>query len=213
MVTAHEYGAHATVPLKTGALQTERPVWMTEWSSAVPAFEPRWDCSGCFGMPDGMSLAGDVLRALRDGGVNAYLGWWAAADQPAALIQLKDGGYTVAKRLYALAMVSRFVQPGASRVAADAGDPEVDAVGFLNPDGSRVLVLLNRGRLPKEQRFAVAGGEMADAGRKSWVTDERHSFERVEEVRGEVPGAGASMTLALPARSLTTVVWRTPRSR
>jgi len=50
---------------------------------------------------------------------------------------------------YALAHVSRFVLPGARRVASPDTQGQVDNVAFVNPDGSRVLVVSNSGDTPQ----------------------------------------------------------------
>jgi glucosylceramidase len=194
LVTAHEYGAHAVHPLAT------RPVWMTEWSSGLARFEPRWDCNGCFAGPDGMFLAQDVIQAFRDGNINAYVFWWAAADAPAALIHLTKDGYTVGKRFYALAMVSRFVWPGAVRVDAHTTDVDLQVVAFRNPSGEKILSVLNTSRLPKNAAFSVDPGT-AKAVVRTFLTDDVHAMEET----GSAQWMGGVLNVALPRRSMTTI--------
>ena len=50
--------------------------------------------------------------------------------------------------------VSRFVRPGARRFLVSRFDDAVECAGFVNPDGGRVLVALNRGDRPV--RFELA---------------------------------------------------------
>ncbi len=204
VVTGHEYGAHAETPLATGL-----PVWMTEWSSATPAFEARWDCGGCFGGPDGMSLARDVLRAFRDGGVSAYLYWWAAGDQPTVLMRTGSSAgpeLTIAKRFYALAMVSRFVQVGASVVPIALGDQnEVEGAAFRNPKGGGLLALVNVSRMPKRVELRLTGLAAGTTGAANFVTDEARSMQAVGMVR---VGADGQMAIVLPPRSMTSLVFQ-----
>lgn len=46
---------------------------------------------------------------------------------------------------YALAHASKFVVPGARRIGSTGTDTLIDNVAFRNPDGSRILLLLNSG--------------------------------------------------------------------
>jgi glucuronoarabinoxylan endo-1,4-beta-xylanase len=196
LITAHQYGAHATSPLPTTL-----PVWMTEWSTGVQTFNSQWDCNGCVGGPDGMFLAQDIVQAFSQGQIDAYLYWWAAGSAPAALVQARPEGTTIAKRYYALAMISRFVEPGAVRVAAQSSDPDLDVVAFRNRDGGKVLVVLNRAHNSKQAVFSVDRQSTAAAIR-TFLTDTARSMEETSAARL----AGGVMTVPLPRRSLTTLV-------
>lgn len=50
---------------------------------------------------------------------------------------------------YALGHLSKFVIPGAKRVEVNTYSGELEAVAFINPNGSKVLVLLNRSSTSK----------------------------------------------------------------
>ena len=57
---------------------------------------------------------------------------------------------------YTFGHASRFVMPGAVRIASL--EPEgLDGVAFVNPDGSRVLIVLNEGAEPVQ--FDIAEGD------------------------------------------------------
>jgi glucosylceramidase len=59
---------------------------------------------------------------------------------------------------YALAHASRFVRPGASRIASSVESAELDNVAFLNPDdGSIALVVVNSAVEPRRFTVAAAG--------------------------------------------------------
>lgn len=45
---------------------------------------------------------------------------------------------------YYIGHFSRFIRPGARRILVSKYSPDIEATAFRNPDGSRVLVLLNR---------------------------------------------------------------------
>lgn len=57
---------------------------------------------------------------------------------------------------YALAHASKFVRPGARRVGSNSGAGGLEDVAFLNPDGSKVLIVVNTA--PLERSFAVRAG-------------------------------------------------------
>ena len=58
---------------------------------------------------------------------------------------------------YALAHASRFVRPGARRIASSSGVDGLESVAFRNPDdGSKALIVVNTG--PTERSFAVRAG-------------------------------------------------------
>jgi glucosylceramidase len=54
---------------------------------------------------------------------------------------------------YALAHLSRFVLPGARRVASPDTQGQIDNVAFVNPDGGRVLVVSNSGETAQVLTF------------------------------------------------------------
>ena len=59
-------------------------------------------------------------------------------------IDPKTGAITRNVEYYVLGHASRFVLPGAYRVAAAMSGDQVDATAFINPDGSRVAILYRR---------------------------------------------------------------------
>lgn len=62
-------------------------------------------------------------------------------------IDSRTGAIERNQEYYAFAHASRFVRPGARRVAS--AEPEgLQAVAFVNPDGERVLIVLNEGAAP-----------------------------------------------------------------
>ncbi len=99
------------------------------------------------------------------------------------------------KRLWVMGNFSRFVRPGATRVAARA-EGELKASAYLTPDGSAVaVVIINRGEA-RLARPALAGGGGRVTG--AWTTSEEHDLApRAADADGRVE---------LPARSVTTVM-------
>lgn len=198
IISSHEYGGHAT-----SAQPTTKPVWMTEWSSTNGTFEPRWDCSGCSGGPDGMYLAGDIIQAFVSGNVNEYNYWWGTSTGAAALILTtpSTSTYTVAGRFYALAAISRFVRPGAYRVTSTNSNTNLAVVGFLNTDGSKVVALLNNATTAVTANYTVDSGT-SGSNVKTYLTDTNDAVNETDTAAL----AGTNLSMTLPARSLTTVV-------
>lgn len=60
-------------------------------------------------------------------------------------IDSKTGTYRREVDYYALGQASKFVKPGAHRVASSGGDSTLVHVAFRNPDGVKVLLVLNSG--------------------------------------------------------------------
>jgi glucosylceramidase len=73
-------------------------------------------------------------------------------------IDSRSGAVTRNPEYYALGHASRFVRPGAWRVASDSRDGGIETVAWVNPDGTRVLLAFNAGA--DAAHFAVQ-----DAGR------------------------------------------------
>jgi glucosylceramidase len=69
-------------------------------------------------------------------------------------INSKTGGYARNVEYYALAHASKFVRPGAHRIASESSDSTLSSVAFRNADdGSKVLIVVNLAA--RAQTFAV----------------------------------------------------------
>jgi glucosylceramidase len=195
VISSHEYGSHATSPQPT-----TKPVWMTEWSSSNGTFEPRWDCGGCSGGPDGMYLANDIIQAFNAGKVNAYVYWWGTSSGAAALILTTPPTYTVAGRFYAIASFSRFVRPGAFMVSSSNSNSNLNVVAFRNTDGSKVFGVINTAATSINTGFTVDAAT-ANSAAKTFLTNSANSLTETDTASV----TGQSLNLTLPARSLTMV--------
>ncbi|WP_431929129.1 glycoside hydrolase family 30 beta sandwich domain-containing protein [Nonomuraea jabiensis] len=91
-----------------------------------------------------------------------------------------------------LAAFSRFVKPGAVRIEAVATVPSLRVCAFRNPNGSRVVEVLNTGLAP----VTWAGvSETAEVH----LTDTNASLDVLTVLDG---------TVTFPSRALTTIVLR-----
>ncbi len=71
-------------------------------------------------------------------------------------IDSRSGAVTRNVEYYALAHASRFVRPGARRIASTSGIAGLESVAFRNPDGSTALIVVNTNA--QECRFTVRWG-------------------------------------------------------
>src|SRR3954467_10338840 len=76
-------------------------------------------------------------------------------------VDSKTGSYKREVDYYALGQASKFVKPGAHRIGSSGGDSTLAHVAFQNPDGGKVLLVLNAAQ--GAQVFAVrAAGSSFD---------------------------------------------------
>jgi glucosylceramidase len=98
--------------------------------------------------------AHDILGNL-NAGINASLDWNLLLDEKggpnhvgnfcAAPIMCAPGEDSYEKRLtyYYIGHFSRFIKRGAKRMLVSRFTSKVEACGFVNPDGEKIMILLN----------------------------------------------------------------------
>lgn len=100
--------------------------------------------------------AHDILGNL-NAGINASLDWNLILDEKGGpnhvgnfcaapiMCDTKKGSYEKRLSYYYIGQFSRYLQKGAKRIGTTRYTDKLEVTGFLNPDGTRVIVLLNRG--------------------------------------------------------------------
>jgi glucuronoarabinoxylan endo-1,4-beta-xylanase len=193
--TGHMYASRPDAPLPTS-----KPTWMTEWNPSGTTWNEAWDDGSGWA---GITIAESIHQTFAEANANAYVYWVAMSlGATRAFIQLPDSGdgYRVSKRLWAFAAYSRFIRPGAVRVATQVADPAVKATAFRNRDGSMTVQLLNTGTAEASTTFIT---DTPIRRTTTYLTDETHSLERVAQARSH---GTRRVPVTLPARSLTTLV-------
>jgi len=76
-------------------------------------------------------------------------------------IDSKSGAITRNPEYYAFGQASRFVRPGASRIAATSEPGGIETVAYANPDGTRVLIAFNAAKESREMRVSAEGSHFA----------------------------------------------------
>ncbi len=82
----------------------------------------------------------------RQGGPNWFKNWCVAP----VIVDTEADEVYFTPLYYVMSQFSRFIRPGAYRIAMQLEDPDILATAVENPDGSIVLVLFNPGRMDKE---------------------------------------------------------------
>jgi len=101
------------------------------------------------------AYAHDIIGNL-NAGMNAYIDWNIILDEQGgpnhvknfcdAPIMCDTNKDKIEKQLsyYYIGHFSRYIKPGARRVLVSRFTDKLEATGFVNPDGERVIVILNR---------------------------------------------------------------------
>ncbi len=164
---------------------TRKELWMTETSG----FPESWTKAPNEAAAGPVQLAQNLYNALGFGRINAWV-WWTPdqllennrADAPTNLFRISQHYY-------------KYVRPGAVAVGNTVtGSPDVLVNSFRNPDGSVVVILINK--LATPTRVTLSGAGLPDAFQR-FVTAENVNFAQLPDATGG--------TVTLPATSVTTL--------
>ena len=168
------------------------PVWMTEYST--PGDWRAW--------ADEMH----ELLAVHDVSAIAYMWGYLGDWDGSQLVRLRvaGGSYTgfaLNRQYYVMGQYSRFVRPGAVRIAATSSDAEVKVVAFVS--GTKpVVVATNTGSRDHTVRFELGAAASCGARIESVRTSDTESWKTLPELTLDQP----RFTGALPSGSVTTFV-------
>lgn len=209
IVASHAYFGDNHVPgvplaprtgVFTAARQYGKPVWQTE-VSAFNANDP--------GMDDALYWAQLLHFHLAQDNVSGWLYWWLVSPgrNREALIRLNmaQRSWEANKRLFALGQFSRFLRPGAVRVAATANPaPQIFVSAYAQ--GRRLFVVaINAQQRAALAEVAVAGTQPVAAS--AWRTSATEDLAPAPQPSLRPPASGrpARLQTALAPRSVTTV--------
>lgn len=152
-VAWHCYGGDVSAQSRVHDAFPERSAYLTECSGGD------WEPVRSGGMP---LLARDLVVGGTRHWASGVLLWNLALDDRSGphsggcgncrgvvTIDRRTRKITRNDEYYVLAHASRFVRPGAFRVVSSAGADDVDNVAFVNPDGERVLYVVNSSDRPR----------------------------------------------------------------
>ncbi|KAF5249741.1 hypothetical protein FANTH_5049 [Fusarium anthophilum] len=173
VITSHSYSSDATTPLSITSL----PKWNTEAGDGNEPFITTWYKSGA--KNEGFSWAQRIAVAMVNAELSAYLYWEGFEvkqfQSASHLLDALDGvKVTPSGIYYAFAMWSRYIRPGAVRVAASGSISDVIVGAFRNPDKSLVVVITNSGSTGQTSKITFQGYQPVSA--KAYVTSNSMSF-------------------------------------
>lgn len=195
LATPSSKAARLWASFHAAVARARRPIWMTETSGYVDAWEGGVNAKGQK-LPGAFDLAQAIFAALYYGKASAWVWWQGSSSEPGSEFSLMQGTlagrrYFVSKHFY------RFIRPGARMLETRSDDPEVLAAAFEHARiGNFVTVLINASH--SEKRVALEG-----AGVPPRLNAHVSSGTRI------LGSTGVSMArdaITLPPRSLTTLI-------
>jgi len=198
--TSHGYTEAPTTPLSGWS----KPAWETEWST-FESWDPAWDDGTD---ASGLTWAQHIYQGLTGANLNAFLYWWGSTTPSEngdneGLIQINGSTVSASGRLWAFANYSRYVHPGAVRIAAASSNSAVDLAAFKNTDGTVAIVALNTGTSADPITYSVSG-----TGTPNGATVTPYLTNSSSDVAAQASTSvsGGSFSASIPARSLVTYV-------
>ncbi|KAI1173946.1 glycoside hydrolase family 30 protein [Nemania sp. FL0916] len=199
VVTSHTYTGGSSSPMNTKV-----PVWLSEQCDLNGAWTTTWYQYG--GAGEGLTWANNIFSAVTATQVSGYLYWegvqWPSPNTNEKMIKVdQQSPYNieVSKRLWAFAQFSRFVRPGAVRVATSGGSG-VKSTAFRNVDGSIAVVVISTGGSASNVSVKVSGATQVPTQATAWVTDASHDCAQTTVT----VGTDGTLTGSVAARSVTT---------
>lgn len=178
------------------------PLWMTEYSNTTGIGFGSWE--------EGLAQARLIHTALVHG-VGMYVMWnlYRPGGPGEALIVIPTTagvpGFTVTPKYWTLRQFTKWVRPGAVRIAASSGDTDLLVSAYREEAATRtVAVLINDS---DEPRWALFEGAALDELPLVVRSSASETGAELGEATRDVFGSRA---IFVSARSVTTVVWPDP---
>ena len=181
-----------------------RPAWQTEWST-FETWDPAWDDGTD---ASGLTWAQHIYTGLTAANLSAFLYWWGSTTPSEngdneGLIQINGSTVTPSGRLWAFANYSRYIRPGAVRIAATSSNSAVDLTAFKNTDGSVAVVALNTATSADPITYSLSGTGTANG---ATVTPYLTNASSDTAAQATTTVSGGAFSATIPARSLVTYV-------
>jgi O-glycosyl hydrolase len=198
VLTSHGYSGAPTSPMSGWT----KPAWETEWST-FETWDPAWDDGSA---ASGLTWAQHIYQGLTGANLSAFLYWWGTTNgngDNESLVQISGSNVQPAGRLWAFANYSRFIRPGAVRIAASSSNSGVDISAFKNTDGTVAIVALNTASSADPITYSLSGTGTANG---ATVTPYLTNSSSSVAAQGTTSVSNGSFTATIPARSLVTYV-------
>ncbi|TFK18619.1 xylanase [Coprinopsis marcescibilis] len=195
IITSHMYTGDPNSPMAT-RLKT----WQTEGCDLQSRWCTTWYSNG--GLCEGMTWANKLHTGIVSANLSAYIYWQGFEVnqfQAASYLVASDGKEVIPSgRLWAFAMWSRFIRPGARRVSSSGSVSNVGYGAFKNLDNSVVLVFTSNSGSAQNVRIGFQSFTPTSA--IAFVTDNSRAVASLA-----VTLASNQVTVAIPPRSVVTV--------
>jgi glucuronoarabinoxylan endo-1,4-beta-xylanase len=195
VISSHGYTAPPASPLAAQG----KHVWESEWANFDP-FDPAWDDGTA---ASGFTWAQRIYTGLTQANLSAFLHWWGAntsfTNSGVLYFNSSTGTVQPASRLWAFANYSRFIRPGAVRIAATSGNSSLDTSAFRNVDGSITVVVLNTATSDTSVSFDLGHRTRADFA-VPYLTNASNNTARQTPLEVH----HGTFSTVVPARSLVT---------
>lgn len=204
VVSTHGYGGNqqeGTLPALVGIGTSAPDIWQSEWCDLSATVTDD-------GIANGVLWAERLHTDLTVGQTSAWMYWQGVGfDSTANTGLLRCIGrrapynLTVPKRLWCVAQFSRFLRPGARRIAMSTVAP-IEAVAFLSPSGDSLIVIaVNNTATAHTLVVGVAGSGGA-------LSISRYRTSQTENLAMLTPLASTNDSLmdVLPPQTVTTFV-------
>ncbi|WP_405393549.1 cellulose binding domain-containing protein [Microbispora hainanensis] len=145
--------------------------------------------------PQALDVGEHMHRAMVEAEFQAYVWWYIRRSYG----PMREDGQ-LSKRGAIMAQFARFVRPGYVRIDATANPASNVYVSAYRNDDTVVIVAINKGTSAVSQQFTVANA--GSAAVSSWLTD----ASRNVAPQAQTTMSNGSLTVTLPARSMTTFV-------
>ena len=176
-VAYHLYGRGNERDIARLAKQYDIPVWMSEYSTPDDWLE--W-----------ASLMHELLAEFDVSAADYMWGFFGDWDR-SQLIRLKVNGssyagFDLTRHYYVMGQYSRYVRPGAVRIAATSSNPDVKAVAFLD-GGNPVVVVTNAGSRDHTVRLELGTAGSCGSRMEAVRTSESESWRSLPDVTLDQP--------------------------
>jgi O-glycosyl hydrolase len=196
--SSHGYSGAPTTPLAGWA----KPVWETEWfGNDSSSWDPAWDDGTA---DSGLTWAQHIYQGLTGANLSAFL-FWQGADPNngnGGLVYLNNGTATASGRLWAFANYSRYIRPGAVRIASTSSNSGVDISAYKNTDGTIAVVVLNTLSSSDTINYTTSGIGGTSGTVTPWLTNASNSVA----AQSAISLSSGAFSATVPARSLVTYV-------
>ncbi len=181
-----------------GTQTTHLPIWMSETSGYVDTIEAGPNAKGQ-NLPGALDLAQSIYAALFYGHASAWV-WWQGSELGASApseFALMSSVAKRGKKYYVSKNYYRYIRPGAQMVQTSSDDSEVLVAAFDNSVANTLTVIaINGGQVSKSVAFTGTNMPTQFQAYRTSATEDCASV-----------GPMASVTIFLPARSITSLVF------